>query len=67
MIDVLFVGLLYVAAPKPKIPSAELEEYKNRPYRCHLCSAAFNKTLHLRRHLLRHTGDKRYKCDHCPK
>lgn len=60
-------GLLQVAAPRPKVPYADLDEYKNRPFRCYICSAAFNKTVHLRRHLLRHTGEKKFKCDYCPK
>lgn len=63
----LVLGLFSVAAPKPKVPYGELEEYKNRPFRCYTCGAAFNKAVHLRRHVLRHTGDKRYKCDLCLK
>lgn len=60
-------GYLPVAAPKPKIPYAEMDQYKSRPFKCHLCNAAFTKPVHVKRHMLTHTGEKKFKCDICTK
>lgn len=56
-----------MAAPKPKIPSVEFEQYKNRPCKCQHCPAAFTRLVHLKRHLLTHTGERKFICDYCPK
>lgn len=62
-----FTGLQQVAAPKPRVPYAELDQYKGRPFRCHFCTGAFKKLMHLKRHMSTHTGEKKYKCDDCDK
>lgn len=64
---IFFKGFLSVAAPKPKIPSVEFDQYKDRPFKCQNCPAAFTRLVHLKRHSLIHTGDKKFKCDYCPK
>ncbi|XP_017771433.1 PREDICTED: zinc finger protein 236-like [Nicrophorus vespilloides] len=60
-------GVFTVAAPRPKVPYATMEQYKNRPYKCHLCNAAFLRSVHLKRHMITHTGNKEFQCDICAK
>ena len=35
------------------------------PYQCTTCNRAFPRNYSLKRHLLLHIGDKKYKCDQC--
>src|SRR5699024_2763339 len=37
-----------------------------RPYVCHLCKAAFNRSDHLAGHMKRHNSPKIYRCKKCP-
>ncbi|KAK9746584.1 Zinc finger, C2H2 type [Popillia japonica] len=60
-------GLVTVPAIKPRIPRADMEEYKHRPFKCHKCNAAFMKPAHVKRHMLTHSGERNYKCDLCSK
>lgn len=65
--QIFCLGLVTVPAPKPRIPNAEMEEYKNRPYKCHKCNAAFKKPTHIKRHMFTHTGERNFKCELCSK
>lgn len=57
----------HLPPPKPPIPYADLELYKNRPFKCHVCNAAFTKPAHVKRHMLIHSGQKQYSCNSCTK
>ena len=43
------------------------KELMERNHRCSSCPAAFKKVAHLRAHILRHTGEKPFKCATCEK
>lgn len=62
----LFLGLLPLAAPKSQTQSFQSDS-EIRPHKCHFCSAAFTKSVHLKRHMLLHSGEKKFKCDICGK
>uniref|UniRef100_A0A1Y1JYE7 C2H2-type domain-containing protein n=1 Tax=Photinus pyralis TaxID=7054 RepID=A0A1Y1JYE7_PHOPY len=56
-------GLLPLSAP----PLVKVETTKPRPYQCSICASTFTRTIHLKRHMLIHTGEKRFNCDICNK
>lgn len=35
-------------------------------YECHLCERSYTHAKHLKRHMMRHTGQKPYECPWCP-
>ena len=41
------------------------EHQGGRPYPCPHCEAAFKRSEHLARHMLRHTGETPYNCPYC--
>lgn len=60
-------GLFSIAPPKPKIPLATLDEYKDRPFKCHICNAAFIRGAHLKKHMACHCIKKEFTCSICLK
>ena len=52
-----------------KMSDNEIRKYNNRSkrrqFKCTVCAKAFDRQSDLRRHLLKHTGEKPYKCDMC--
>ncbi|KAJ9585314.1 hypothetical protein L9F63_002899, partial [Diploptera punctata] len=38
---------------------------ESHPYQCHTCHRVFPRNYSLKRHLLLHIAEKKYKCDHC--
>ncbi|KAE8736913.1 hypothetical protein FOCC_FOCC017632 [Frankliniella occidentalis] len=41
------------------------EHLGGRPYSCPHCEAAFKRSEHLARHMLRHTGETPFTCPYC--
>jgi len=37
-----------------------------RPYKCMMCTKAFNQKGALQIHVMKHTGDRPYQCEFCP-
>ncbi|KAF5282407.1 hypothetical protein FQR65_LT14301 [Abscondita terminalis] len=60
-------GLLPVTPSKSKINIAEPGLEKPRPHKCQCCSASFTRTVHLKRHMLTHSGERKFNCDICKK
>lgn len=46
-------------------PKTEKKETGNKPYKCPICDAQFNRPANLKTHLRIHSGEKPYKCDTC--
>lgn len=49
----------------PKSSKTEKKESGNKPYKCPICDAQFNRPANLKTHLRIHSGEKPYKCDTC--
>ncbi|KAK3594359.1 hypothetical protein CHS0354_031739 [Potamilus streckersoni] len=37
----------------------------SRPFKCDVCTLAFNQRIHLKKHMSKHTGIKPFKCQQC--
>ncbi|KAL3859529.1 hypothetical protein ACJMK2_009745 [Sinanodonta woodiana] len=37
----------------------------SRPFKCDMCTLAFNQRIHLKKHMSKHTGIKPFKCQQC--
>ncbi|KAK4875525.1 hypothetical protein RN001_011947 [Aquatica leii] len=60
-------GLLPVLSLKSKINLTESGLEKPRPHKCQCCNATFTRTVHLKRHMLIHSGERKFNCDICKK
>ncbi|XP_070205982.1 oocyte zinc finger protein XlCOF28-like [Littorina saxatilis] len=57
----------------PSAPELSAEDLRTsdknpeRPHACPLCPATYKRPVHLREHMLKHTGEKDYACEKCDK
>ncbi|KAF5278371.1 hypothetical protein FQA39_LY05860 [Lamprigera yunnana] len=57
-------GLLPIT---PSTLSKTFTQEKPRPYKCQVCEASFTRTVHLRRHMAIHSGERKFNCEICKK
>uniref|UniRef100_A0A3B4YGH9 BCL6B transcription repressor n=1 Tax=Seriola lalandi dorsalis TaxID=1841481 RepID=A0A3B4YGH9_SERLL len=56
------------SAPRPQGGNrykATLHTVRDKPYRCNVCGAQFNRPANLKTHSRIHSGEKPYRCDTC--
>lgn len=68
MLQRFFLGLYkFLPPPKSRHSNADIDPYKVRPFKCHLCDAAFSKQVHVKRHMSTHSRKKSFICSTCSK
>lgn len=62
----LFQSMIGMHLVSPGGWSVEGANQQQKSYPCHQCSKQFSSQRDLWRHHLTHTGEKPFKCPHCP-
>ena len=51
-----------------KVPyTSHMRSHEGLKYRCEYCGKSFTRQMKLKYHMSEHTGNYRFKCDHCSK
>lgn len=60
-------GYLPLKPPNAKVPNTGTESPLERPHHCKICDARFTRLMSLKRHMLHHSGERKFRCNLCHK